>query len=481
MDEIIKKVKQIRILVTIGSAVASSGCILPLISFVAILVAIFAVLGIIEVDTSAGTLGAGGNCSYTVNGKNVSNIKVRLMYCDGSDPIPNQELIDFETYITGVVYQESGNNSYEALKAQAVAARSFALTRPSQMNNSGGTSLKEENGQWILSLRSCTNDQVFCHPDKGCWSKREGGQTSDSNKADWKNCTVYVGAPDSNVWSREPLPEDSQVRKAVQETQGEVLLNKNGNIVVTDYTDTNQKRWNELAKQGKDYFEILTKDYGQGNKLSTPNCTQNSSNIDSADVKNIMKLSDSEAWNQIIGKKTTENHPNISKNSIEKRLATIEVPVRVYKNKKGYETEKKLVKLTVNKALSNLYQSFFTDVYNEAPNFVFDNTLYCYNYRNATNGSRLSAHSYGVACDINSSTEGNGYGDHVYTKKEWSKLPETRSKYKILYKDSKVVEIAHKYTLTWGGEWASTTDAMHISFIGDVTRKYLKDKYLKEN
>lgn len=219
--------------------------------------------------TNASTSGV---CSYNVNGDTVSNIKVRLMYCDGSGPIESEELIDFEEYIIGVVSQENGNGSYEALKAQAVAARSYAIMRPNAMNNVLGTSLKEENGSWILSLRSCTNDQVFCNPSKGCWSNVTGGQTSDSNPGNWKNCTVYSGYDKSKNWTRGPLSEDSEVRKAVEETRGQVAVDSNGKVVYTSYTGTNQQRWNQMAKEGKDYFEILKKDYSKISTI-TSNCT----------------------------------------------------------------------------------------------------------------------------------------------------------------------------------------------------------------
>lgn len=226
-----------------------------------------------------------GSCSYNVNGNTVSNIKVRLLYCDGSGPIESEELIDFEEYIIGVVSQENGNGPYEALKAQAVAARSYAMMRGKAMNGAFGVGLKEENGEWVLSLRSCTNDQVFCNPTKGCWSNVKGGQTSDSNKANWKNCTVYSGEDRSKTWSRGPLSEDSEVRKAVEETRGQVAVDAKGQVVYTPYTDTNQQRWNKMAKDGKDYFEILKKDFSSISTISS-NCTSSSGN------------SEAESWKQ---------------------------------------------------------------------------------------------------------------------------------------------------------------------------------------
>lgn len=220
-----------------------------------------------------------GTCSYNVGNKAVSNLKVRLMYCDGSGPIESEELIEFEEYIIGVVSQENGNGPYEALKAQAVAARSYAIMRPNAMNNALGTSLKEENGSWILSLRSCTNDQVFCNPSKGCWSNVTGGQTSDNNRGNWKNCTVYSGYDKSKNWTRGPLAEDSKVRKAVEETRGQVAVDSNGKVVYMSYTNTNQQRWNKMAKEGKDYFEILKKDYSKVSTI-TSNCSAQAGNAE---------------------------------------------------------------------------------------------------------------------------------------------------------------------------------------------------------
>lgn len=225
-----------------------------------------------------------GTCSYNVNGNTVSNIKVQLLYCDGSGPIESEELIDFEEYIIGVVSQENGNGPYEALKAQAVAARSYAMMRGKAMNGKFGVGLKEENGQWILSLRSCTNDQVFCNPTKGCWSNVKGGQTDNSNPGGWKNCTVYSGEDSSKKWSRGPLSEDSEVRKAVEETRGQVAVDASGQVVYTPYTDTNQQRWNKMAREGKDYFEILKKDYSSISTISS-NCTSSGS-------------SEAESWKQ---------------------------------------------------------------------------------------------------------------------------------------------------------------------------------------
>ena len=205
---------------------------------------------------------------------------------------------------------------------------------------------------------------------------------------------------------------------------------------------------------------------------STSSCVSNIS----ADVTSIINLTDSEAWLALTG--TSTNYKNVSKSTMDSRVTTITVPIRAWSSSNSSDKSTKKVEktLTVNKALAQLYTEFFTDIYNNAPDFIIEEVA-CYNYRATTNSTSLSAHAYGAACDINWSTTGNGYGATVYNKTTWNSLSESKSKYQVIYSGSKVVEIAHKYTLSWGGEWNSVTDAMHFSFIKDKTREYLKSEF----
>ena len=452
--------------------------------FVAIIVVLF-VLGLLGDVSSGNILSQTGVCSYNVDGKSVSDVKIRLLNCDGKSVVLGEGLIDFETYITGVVYQESGDSSYEALKAQAVAARSYSLKRAGIMMGEHGVTLEEKDGQWILSLRSCTYDQAFCNPDRGCWSNSCGGDayrycSNSSEIAPVEDRTIHSGYDASKNWKKEPLAADSDVRKAVEETRGEVLVDNDGKIVDTNYMDTNQQYWDSLAEQGKDYLEILVADYGdQGAARTSSNCTASSSTINDADINTLINLSQEEAWEQLIGKSTSDSHPSISKTEMDARVTEITVPIRTWKSGGGHnlrtDTVKKDKTITVNKAMASLWQAFFTDVYNEATDFVINDDLYCYSYRSVTGGGSLSAHAYGVACDINASVSGNGYGDTSYSKSKWESLPETRSKYQVVYKGSKIIEIAHKYTLINGSDWKNPHDAMHFSFIRDTSRSFAQN------
>ncbi|MDO5002952.1 MAG: SpoIID/LytB domain-containing protein [bacterium] len=201
-----------------------------------------------------------GSCNYRTNGFsvegkkhnreiNITNLKVRLMNCNGSGAVEGEELVDFEKYILGVVYQENGGGSDEGIKTEAVAARSFALARPAAMGNAAGIKLSEENGQWILQLRACTYDQAYCDPDKGCWSTTKGGESGG---------TMHSGQSSSAIWSRPPLPADSKIRTLVESTKGQVVVTSDNYIIHTTYKSGAQTAWNA---SNLDYKQILLQHY----------------------------------------------------------------------------------------------------------------------------------------------------------------------------------------------------------------------------
>lgn len=205
----------------------------------------------------------GGTCTYNVDGMNPSDIKVRLLECDdATTSIASEELIDFEKYITGVVYAENAGGPYEALKAQAIAARSYALTRGTIMGESSGLGLSVENGEWILSIRNCTADQVYCDPDKGCWS--------DSSTA---GATVHSVFAEGKAFSKGVLAQDSNIRKAVEETKGEVVVDSAGKILYTPFKSETQNQWNTYATEGKDHFQILKTTYSNMSNI-TKSCRE---------------------------------------------------------------------------------------------------------------------------------------------------------------------------------------------------------------
>lgn len=208
------------------------------------------------------------NCTYTVGNRDVSNLKVRLIHKKNSAlpdvevgaAVPNQELIDFEKYVLGVVYAENGGAPDEAMKAQAIAARTYAFNR--------GT-IKEENGEVVLEISSSTWDQTYCDPDKGCdicTSVLDQSVQTVMTKGtvpEGASCTHWKG----------PLENDSRIRKAVKAVSGIILTDTSGNPAGVGYTSTTQNSWNSLANQGSDYVELLRSSYGGEYILSNPSCS----------------------------------------------------------------------------------------------------------------------------------------------------------------------------------------------------------------
>ena len=232
------------------------------------------------------TCAAQGTCTYKIKGfntgkgtiakeMNASNIKVRLMTCGDlgrGKPIPGEELVDFEKYVTGVVYAEIGpGNNSEAYKAQAIAARTYALVRPKAMNGAFGLKLEEENGQTILQIRNCTEDQVYCDPDQGCSTSMSAGS------ADKSGATIFSGAHTKSVTIKDKLPEDSDLRTAVSSVMGQVLVDNNGYLINSGYTSVNQNKWKKDAAAGLDYKQILISHYAVANKVAENSCNINGS------------------------------------------------------------------------------------------------------------------------------------------------------------------------------------------------------------
>lgn len=230
------------------------------------------------------TCAAQGTCSYTIKGVNTGNtsvaknlnagnIKVRLMNCRNQGwgtPIAGEQLIDLEKYILGVVYGEMGEGqNTEVYKVQAIVARSFALSRPTAMNNAAGTKLVSENGQTILQIRNCTEDQVYCDPDQGC------STTVSAVEADRTGATIYSGATTKPVTIKRALAQDSPLRSAVSSVMGQVAVDSNGYVANIGYQGTIQNRWKQMVSSGMDYKQVIISDYSLVSNIVENTCNIN--------------------------------------------------------------------------------------------------------------------------------------------------------------------------------------------------------------
>lgn len=245
------------------------------------------------IGESNATCAASGSCIYEIQGfalgnsnitkeMTINNLQVRLMECgspygNGNYQTPiDQDLVPFESYVAGVAYAEIGPSAPdEAIKAQMVVARSYALARPTAMGNTAGKKLEEENGQWILQISSCVADQVFCNIDEGC-SYMGGG--------DGQGGIVRSGIVNGAARTNPPLAEDHRLRMLAQEVQGEVLVNNQGYIINSGFLSTEQHIFMNLANQGMNYKQILLQVYNNGTRnygasdIKKMNCNTTGSN-----------------------------------------------------------------------------------------------------------------------------------------------------------------------------------------------------------
>lgn len=201
--------------------------------------------------------GGSGTCKYDVGDLSYSNIKVRLYKNDRFELVYSDDrLIDFDKYILGVAYQEVGGGtdsiSEQVFKTQAIAARSYALTRGKTMGGVKALQITEENGYTVINIRQTVSDQAYCDPDEGYLPS---GQLS--------NCSS--GHP--------RLSDDSPLRTWAKEVDGVVLVDSNGEVVNTPYIDKDQIAWRALAQSGMTSDEIILKHYNAAEKGYTLNAT----------------------------------------------------------------------------------------------------------------------------------------------------------------------------------------------------------------
>lgn len=222
-----------------------------------------------------------GKCNYSLNGVlstgsvELEGIQVELVNCDAK---PGNytvlENVDFEKYVVGVALAEIGfsKDNPEYFKTGIIAARNFALTRNTSMcpSNPDDCFYGYNQSSGKIRMRACEADQVYWDYDKDIYRQDRGA--------------ISLYSPEINsgsVWKRaldETTKED--VLTIADEVKGKVLLDSSGNVVHTDYINTDQQEWSRLASEGHTYDEILSIHYGGG---SVSGATCSSGNIDYGD------------------------------------------------------------------------------------------------------------------------------------------------------------------------------------------------------
>ncbi len=203
-------------------------------------------------------------CKYSV-GPEAENLTIELLTCDGSSVI---KTMDFEEYIKGVVFAEGRGLPVEAMKAQAIMARSYALTRqnamcPSKPENCNYGYNAERN---VVRMRSCENDQAYCNPETGCAVKittGTGGVYDWVIEGDFSNSEVISNYESQGYrvikpYSGEQLENYNSILESVR---GITLNDASGAIVKTGYKSDVQNAIRDSADSGMDFKEILLKQY----------------------------------------------------------------------------------------------------------------------------------------------------------------------------------------------------------------------------
>lgn len=217
-----------------------------------------------------------GGCAYNINGKSVSNVKVNLIPCYGKKESNVIRKLDIEDYILGVVLAEIGTGTdEEAIKAMALAARTFSFVRQNQMcPGTGGKNCaygyNEETN--IITMRMCENDQVYIDPTDDTYRKPTSGGVA------LYTPEIPDGVAGSTLWKRTMTEEDIEhYRKIISQTKGQVMLDSSGNIANINYASTQQNKFKKLAGEGYDSTQILMSVYSNVNSISSSNCSASSS------------------------------------------------------------------------------------------------------------------------------------------------------------------------------------------------------------
>lgn len=262
---------------------------LVLIALIVGLIVLLLLLAGAEVNTNGGQVLAGAHCNYNLSGilstgtVNLDSIQVELINCDGKkDNYKVIETVDFEKYVIGVAWAETQYHpdNPEYFKASIVAVRGFSLTRNKSMcpSNPDNCFFGYNPNTGKIRLRNCSNDQNYCDYERTCYRKeRSGNKALTGLEAEQEGPT--------RVWYEKPSEETkAAMLQAAAEVKGKVLVDTSGNVVYTNYVNTDQQHWAELGKQGKNYEEILKEHYASSNASGMTSATcSNYGNIDYGD------------------------------------------------------------------------------------------------------------------------------------------------------------------------------------------------------
>lgn len=246
------------------------------------LIVLFVCLGANSDSSGSKKRNSGTQCSYNLKGVTASgdvsldDVKVELVNCDATQSDYRVlETIDFEKYVLGVALAEIGPDSPdEAIKAQIIAARNFALTRNSGMcpGNPDNCFYGYNVTTKKIRMRACEADQVYWDYDKDIYRSDRGA------------ISLYSPEVNSGSLWKSALSEQrkSEILALADSVKGKVLVDSSNNVYATSYNSSKSSEFISLANSGKSFDQILESVYGTGD-FNSANCRSGSGNIDYGD------------------------------------------------------------------------------------------------------------------------------------------------------------------------------------------------------
>lgn len=360
--------------------------------------------------------------------------------CPNGVTIEGEGTFDLEEYVAGVVSNEAyTSEGIEALKAQAVAARTYVLnytnycektisnstkaqTFTRNVNDNARVAASSTAGEILVdsngNIFSAQYDS-FCYDDNDCPdAKRNSDGTYTVKYTKLPNGEVhYITLSDKNQYGR--------------------ILNGQGHA-----HGMSQLVSYQMAASGSTYTEILDYFYSDGVKIYKAESLGSGSSLTYASSSAKEKL------NYLF----PAGIPS-SAAEAEQYMVTIQVPTVDIEGNKTYKN------VRLHKSLAEDFMTIMTSIANSG--FPIKDVA-CYNWRNAAASSSRSHHSYGVACDLNVNENYMIKNGQVQAGSYWRPGENPYS----FTENGVVVSTFKKYGWTWGGTWNSSKDYMHFSFTG---------------
>ncbi len=186
---------------------------------------------------------------------NLEGLQVELVNCHAKDSdYTVLENVDFDKYVLGVALAEIGPSSPdEAIKAQIIAARGFALMRNNGMcpSNPDDCFYGYNPSTKKIRMRACENDQVYWDYTKDIYRDGSGSVA-----------TYSPEATGGTLWKSALSAErQAEVEALAKEVEGKVLVDSDNKVISTNYVNTVSEQFISLANQGKNYSQILLEVY----------------------------------------------------------------------------------------------------------------------------------------------------------------------------------------------------------------------------